>query len=88
MSNTPIADHAILSDRHSTALVDRSGSVEWLSFPRFHSRARQNACRHTEREGAGRAGPSISRYARADGQRLVQRETDAASTADALTILC
>ena len=35
MSNTAIADHALLSDRHSTALVDRSGSVEWLSFPRF-----------------------------------------------------
>jgi hypothetical protein len=37
MSNTAIADHALLSDRHSNALVDRSGSVEWLSFPRFDS---------------------------------------------------
>jgi len=37
MSSTPIADHALLSDRHSTALVDRAGSVEWLSFPRFDS---------------------------------------------------
>jgi GH15 family glucan-1,4-alpha-glucosidase len=37
MSNIAIADHALLSDRHSTALVDRSGSVEWLSFPRFDS---------------------------------------------------
>ena len=37
MSNTPIADHGLLSDRHSTALIDRSGSVEWLSFPRFDS---------------------------------------------------
>ncbi len=37
MSRTPIADHALLSDRHSSALVDRSGSVEWLSFPRFDS---------------------------------------------------
>ena len=37
MSNTPIADHALLSDRHSSALVDRAGSVEWLSFPRFDS---------------------------------------------------
>ena len=37
MSNSAIADHALLSDRHSTALVDRSGSVEWLSFPRFDS---------------------------------------------------
>jgi alpha,alpha-trehalase len=37
MSDTAIADHALLSDRHSAALVDRSGSVEWLSFPRFDS---------------------------------------------------
>jgi alpha,alpha-trehalase len=37
MSRTAIADLALLSDRHSTALIDRSGSVEWLSFPRFDS---------------------------------------------------
>ena len=37
MSNNPIADYAFLSDRHSAAIVDRSGSVEWLSFPRFDS---------------------------------------------------
>ena len=37
MSDNPIADHALLSDCHSTALVDTRGSVEWLSFPRFDS---------------------------------------------------
>jgi GH15 family glucan-1,4-alpha-glucosidase len=37
MSTTPIADHALLSDRHSSALVDTAGSVEWLNFPRFDS---------------------------------------------------
>jgi GH15 family glucan-1,4-alpha-glucosidase len=37
MSVTRIADHALISDRHSCALVDTSGSVEWLSFPRFDS---------------------------------------------------
>ncbi len=37
MSTTPIGDHALLSDRHSSALVDRAGSVEWLGFPRFDS---------------------------------------------------
>lgn len=37
MSNTPIADHALLSDCHSAALVDRSGSVEWWCAPRFDS---------------------------------------------------
>jgi GH15 family glucan-1,4-alpha-glucosidase len=37
MSQTAIADHALLSDRHSSALVTTAGSVEWLSFPRFDS---------------------------------------------------
>ena len=37
MSSTPIADHALLSDRHSSALVTLSGSVDWLAFPRFDS---------------------------------------------------
>src|SRR5512139_283384 len=37
MSNTPIAEHALLSDCHSCALVDTTGSVEWLTFPRFDS---------------------------------------------------
>lgn len=39
MSSTPIGDHALLSDCHSSALVDSSGSVEWLTFPRFDSPA-------------------------------------------------
>ena len=34
MSTTPIADHALLSDCRSAAIVDRSGSVEWLCWPR------------------------------------------------------
>ncbi|MGZ4615948.1 MAG: glycoside hydrolase family 15 protein [Actinomycetes bacterium] len=37
MSSIPIADHALLSDRHSSALVTTSGSVDWLAFPRFDS---------------------------------------------------
>src|SRR5215467_3272417 len=37
MFATPIAEHALLSDRHSSALIDSAGSVEWLSFPRFDS---------------------------------------------------
>lgn len=37
MSSTPIADLALLSDRRSSALVDRDGRVVWLSFPRHDS---------------------------------------------------
>ncbi|MEX2252381.1 MAG: trehalase-like domain-containing protein [Acidimicrobiia bacterium] len=35
MSDTPIADHALLSDCHSAALVDKAGSVVWWCAPRF-----------------------------------------------------
>jgi GH15 family glucan-1,4-alpha-glucosidase len=37
MTRTPIGDLALLSDRHSAALVDRDGAVQWLAFPRFDS---------------------------------------------------
>jgi GH15 family glucan-1,4-alpha-glucosidase len=37
MSGQPIAEYALLSDCHSAALVHRSGSVDWLCFPRFDS---------------------------------------------------
>jgi len=37
MSTTPIANYALLSDRHSAALVSRAGSIDWMSFPRFDS---------------------------------------------------
>ena len=37
MSTTPIAQYAVLSDRHSAALVSSGGSVDWLCFPRFDS---------------------------------------------------
>ncbi|MBG6240189.1 GH15 family glucan-1,4-alpha-glucosidase [Mycetocola sp. CAN_C7] len=37
MSDVPIADHALLSDRHSAALVNRDGSIVWACFPRFDS---------------------------------------------------
>jgi GH15 family glucan-1,4-alpha-glucosidase len=35
----PIEEHAIIGDGRSAALVDRSGAVTWLAWPRFESPA-------------------------------------------------
>jgi GH15 family glucan-1,4-alpha-glucosidase len=35
MSTTPIADHALISDCRSMGIVARSGSIEWLCWPRI-----------------------------------------------------
>jgi GH15 family glucan-1,4-alpha-glucosidase len=37
VSRTPIADHAVVSDCRSAALVTKAGSVDWLCVPRFDS---------------------------------------------------
>ncbi|WP_432164295.1 glycoside hydrolase family 15 protein [Streptomyces tendae] len=37
MTDAAIEDHALLSDRHSAALVASDGTVDWLCFPRFDS---------------------------------------------------
>lgn len=37
MTSLPIGGYALLSDRHSAALVSSGGSVDWLCMPRFDS---------------------------------------------------
>ena len=65
MSNTPINQHALLSDCGAAALVTSEGSVDWRCLPRFDSapvlgeaaRRRSRAFQHRpcRRTGAGGA---------------------------------
>ncbi len=66
MTAIPIADYALLSDRHSAALVSRDGSIDWLCFPRFDSasifgRLLGDAAGHWT-IGAANAVPVMRRY--------------------------
>src|SRR5215213_7889320 len=38
-ASTPIADHGLLADCNGSALVDRTGSIDWLCMPRYDSGA-------------------------------------------------
>src|SRR5918992_4906295 len=38
-ASTPIAEYGLLADCNSSALVDRSGSIDWLCLPRYDSGA-------------------------------------------------
>lgn len=60
MSERRIEDYALIGDGETAALVHRSGSIEWLCFPRFDSEAccaallgdRENGCWEMTIEGA------------------------------------
>ena len=36
---SPISDYGLIGDTHSTALIDRNGSIDWLCWPRHDSPA-------------------------------------------------
>ncbi len=52
-----IEDYALLSDCFSAALVDRSGSIDWLSFPRFDSPACFASLLGNEEHGSWKISP-------------------------------
>ena len=53
-----IADHALLSDLQTAALIDRCGTVDWWCVPRFDSAACFAALLDTPAAGGSRLAPA------------------------------
>src|SRR5580658_1658682 len=55
-----IEDYAIIGDMQTVALVDKTGSIDWLCLPRFDSDACFAALLGDERNGSWRICPTMA----------------------------
>ena len=62
MTETAIADHGLIGDLQTSALVTTDGSVDWFCCPRFDSPSVFGALLDDERGGRFRIGPSGTDY--------------------------
>lgn len=79
---SPIEDYALLGDARGAALVDRTGSIDWLAVPDFESPASFAALLGTEHNGHWRLAPagdviSVNRQY-LDGTLLLETEYETA----------
>jgi GH15 family glucan-1,4-alpha-glucosidase len=86
---SPIEDYAMIGDCHTAALVARNGSIDWLCFPRFDSRACFAALLGNEEHGRWMIAPvgeilRIDRHYRNDTLVL---ETDYETADGAMTLI-
>lgn len=57
MQQPPISDYALLGDCETAALVDKSGSIDWLCWPRFDSESCFTRLLGTEEHGYWQIAP-------------------------------
>ncbi|GAB6848892.1 glycoside hydrolase family 15 protein [Paraburkholderia kururiensis] len=89
-----IEDYALIGDGHTAALVSRSGSVDWLCWPRFDSAACFAALLGTQDHGHWQIAPAVEgdvkitrRYRGKAGSETLILETDFETPEGAVTLI-
>jgi GH15 family glucan-1,4-alpha-glucosidase len=87
--SAPIEDYALIGDCHTAALVARSGSIDWLCFPRFDSGACFAALLGSEEHGRWLISPAgtIRRIQRRYRENTLVLETDYETDDGAVTLI-
>ena len=69
MAQLPIAEHGVIGDLHTVALVGTDGTIDWCCLPRFDSPSVFGAVLDDERGGYFRIAPAAGCTTRSSTSR-------------------